>query len=194
MSADIVVHESSYVDDGAEVGAGSHVWHFSHVMRGARVGRNCTIGQNVFIGEGVRLGDNVKVQNNTSVYSGVTVEDDVFLGPSVVFTNVATPRSHVSRREEFVPTIVRRGAAIGANVTVVCGVTLGHYAMVGAGAVVTHDVPDYALAYGNPAEVRGWVCSCGERIEFYTEVAECRRCGARYELRDGVPHPVGGDT
>ena len=181
---DYFVHESSYVDEGAEIGAGTKIWHFCHVMPRARIGRNCNIGQNVFIASDVLIGNNVKIQNNVSIYTGVAIEDDVFLGPSMVFTNVANPRSHVSRRDEYQTTLVKRGVSIGANATVVCGVILGRYAFVGAGAVITRDVPDYALVYGNPARVQGWMCQCGIKLHFEPEGkgerATCESCGTRY--------------
>jgi UDP-2-acetamido-3-amino-2,3-dideoxy-glucuronate N-acetyltransferase len=178
------VHESSYVDVGAEIGAGTKIWHFCHIMPRTRIGRHGNIGQNVFIASDVVVGDNVKIQNNVSIYTGVLIEDDVFLGPSMVFTNVINPRSHVSRKDEYRPTVVRRGASIGANATIVCGVTLGRFAFVGAGAVVTRDVPDHALVYGNPARIQGWVCHCGIRLRFETDGnqqwAACQACATRY--------------
>ena len=155
--AEPFVHETAVVDEGAVLGEGTRVWHFSHVSSGARLGTRCVLGQNVFVGPGVAIGDGVKIQNNVSVYSGVTLEDDVFLGPSMVFTNVSTPRSHVDRKNSFERTRVKRGATIGANATIVCGNTIGRHAMVGAGAVVTSDVPDFALVYGTPARLQGWV-------------------------------------
>jgi UDP-2-acetamido-3-amino-2,3-dideoxy-glucuronate N-acetyltransferase len=157
-------HQSSYIDEGCEIGAGTKIWHFTHVMTGAKIGRGCTIGQNVVISSHVRVGDNVKIQNNVSVYTGVTLEDDVFCGPSMVFTNVINPRSQVSRKHEYRPTLVRRGASLGANSTVVCGYTIGRHAFVGAGTVVTRDVPDYALVVGNPGRVVGWMCECGVKL------------------------------
>jgi UDP-2-acetamido-3-amino-2,3-dideoxy-glucuronate N-acetyltransferase len=185
---DVFVHETAVVDPGATVGAGTRVWHFGHVMSGARIGRGCSLGQNVFVASGAVVGDNVKVQNNVSIYEGVTLEDDVFCGPSMVFTNVVTPRSHVSRKHEFLPTRVGKGATIGANATIVCGHQLGRYAFVGAGAVVTRDVPDHALVVGNPARLIGWMCECGVRlplgVDAREERAECGTCGARYD-RDG---------
>jgi len=191
---DYFLHESSYVDAGANIGAGTKIWHFCHVMQDAQIGEHCNIGQNVFIAAGVRIGNRVKIQNNVSVYTGVTLEDDVFLGPSMVFTNVTNPRSHVPRREEYRPTLVRRGATIGANATVLCGVTLGEYAFVGAGAVVTHDIPAYALVYGTPARLRGWMCRCGERLPLSTqpatETAVCSHCNTRYEKIDQTVHLV----
>jgi len=186
VSADVFVHPSAFVDDGAEVGAGTKVWHFCHVMPGAKIGARCSLGQNCVVMPGVVIGDNVKLQNNVSVYEGVTLEDDVFCGPSMVFTNVGTPRSAVSRRGEYERTLVRRGATIGANATVVCGVTLGRYAFVGAGAVVTRDVKDYALVVGNPARQVGWMCSCGERLAVAGGAAVCARCGTRYAERGGM--------
>ena len=179
------VHESSYVDSPCVIGSGTKIWHFSHIMKDCRIGRNCNIGQNVVVSPNVEIGNNVKIQNNVSVYTGCILEDDVFCGPSMVFTNVINPRSHVVRRNEYKTTRVRRGASIGANSTVVCGVTIGRYAFIGAGSVVTRDVPDYALVYGNPALVRGWMCNCGVKISFAAEgQATCPACGATY-LKDG---------
>ena len=162
--SDYFVHESAYVDQPCEIGAGTKIWHFSHVMAGAVIGRNCNLGQNVFVGAGVVVGDNVKVQNNVSLYDGVTLEDDVFCGPSCVFTNVINPRSQIVRKSEYMPTLVRRGATIGANATIVCGATIGRYAFIGAGAVVRGDVPDYALMLGVPARRRGWMSRHGHRL------------------------------
>ncbi len=183
---DYIVHESSYVDAGAEIGEGTKIWHFSHIQSGARIGRGCSIGQNVNIAGNVRIGDFVKIQNNVSVYEGVELEDYVFCGPSMVFTNVLDPRSEFPQRgsEFYLKTLVRRSASIGANATIVCGRTIGRSAFVGAGAVVTRDVPDFALVYGNPAERKGWICACGARLDFRDESALCRRCGRRY-LRAG---------
>ena len=185
---DYFVHGSSYVDEGAEIGEGSRIWHFTHVMSGARVGRACNIGQNVVISAGVVIGDNVKIQNNVSVYTGVVLEDDVFCGPSVVFTNVATPRSHVSRKHEYQQTLVRKGATLGANSTIVCGHTVGRYAFVGAGAVVTRDVPDHALVVGNPARLVGWMCECGVKLAAGVDrphAATCAACAASYVTDHG---------
>ena len=180
-----LVHESSYVDDGASLGRDTRVWHFCHVMAGAVIGEACSLGQNVVVMPKVTLGRNVKVQNNVSLYEGVRCEDDVFLGPSMVFTNVLNPRSHVSRKHEYRETLVKRGASIGANATIVCGHDVGAYAFVGAGAVVTRSVPDYALVTGVPARVVGWMCECGERLDLPArpasgERAACAACGTRY--------------
>ncbi len=190
------VHESSYVDDPCQIGAGTKIWHFSHVMRDCEIGERCNIGQNVVISPGVRIGDNVKIQNNVSVYTGVVLEDDVFCGPSMVFTNVVTPRSHVRRNDpakDYAPTIVKRGATLGANCTVVCGHTIGEYAFVGAGAVVTRDVPPHAMVYGNPARLRGWACACGIKLEEKTPATAteahlvCPECGSGYrKAGDGI--------
>ena len=183
---DYFVHESSYVDDGAVIGAGTKIWHFSHVMGGAVIGARCNLGQNVVVMPGTRLGDNVKVQNNVSIYEGVELENDVFCGPSCVFTNVLNPRSHVSRKHEYQRTLVKRGGSIGANATIVCGVTLGEYAFIGAGAVVTADVPSYGLMVGVPARRVGWMCQCGERLHVTAGRAACAVCGATYEEQAGA--------
>lgn len=184
---EVFVHPTAVVDSGAEVGPGTKIWHFSHVMSGARIGRDCVLGQNVFVGRNVIIGDRCKIQNNVSVYQGVTLEEGVFCGPSMVFTNVINPRSEIERKDEFRPTLVKRSATLGANSTIICGVTIGRYAFVGAGAVVTKDVPDYALVVGVPARVAGWVCECGERLAFESEWAQCGRCGKRYRrFPDGV--------
>ncbi len=182
MERGYFVHSTAVVDEDAEIGAGTKIWHFTHIMPGARIGENCIIGQNVFIGRGAMLGDNIKVQNNVSIYDGVILEDDVFCGPSMVFTNVFNPRSFISRKKEFRRTLVKRGATIGANVTVVCGNTIGRYAFIGAASVVTKDVPDHALVYGNPGKVKGWVCQCAEEISFRSEKAICTACGKRYRM------------
>ena len=181
--ADFFAHESSYIDDGCEIGPGTKIWHFSHVMSRARIGRNCTIGQNVVIAPDVIVGNGVRIQNNVSLYTGVVLEDDVFCGPSMVFTNVVNPRSHVSRKHEYQPTLVRRGATLGANCTIVCGHTVGAFAFVGAGAVVTKDVPDYALLVGNPGRITGWMCACGVKLASTPpppRQATCQVCGASY--------------
>jgi UDP-2-acetamido-3-amino-2,3-dideoxy-glucuronate N-acetyltransferase len=182
---DYFVHESSYVDDGAIIGAGCKIWHFCHIMPGAVIGARCNLGQNVVVMAGTRIGNNVKIQNNVSIYEGVTLEDDVFCGPSCVFTNVNNPRSHMSRRHEYRPTLVRRGASIGANATVICGVTVGEFALIGAGAVVTSDVPAYALMVGVPARRVGWICQCGERVHLRDGSAACDLCGAGYTEEQG---------
>jgi UDP-2-acetamido-3-amino-2,3-dideoxy-glucuronate N-acetyltransferase len=190
------IHPSSFVDEGASVGAGTKVWHFCHLMPGSVVGARCSLGQNVVVMGTVRIGDNVKIQNNVSVYEGVTLEDDVFCGPSMVFTNVLNPRSHVSRKHEYRPTRVRRGASIGANATVVCGSTLGEYAFVGAGAVVTRDVPAYALVVGVPARQVGWMCQCGELLSLPLAAPDaelqttCGVCGTRYALAGDALRPL----
>lgn len=189
--ADYFVHKSSYIDEGASIGQGTKIWHFCHVMPRATIGEICNIGQNVLISSDVTIGNNVKIQNNVSLYTGVTVEDDVFLGPSMVFTNVLNPRSHISRKDEYKPTLIRRGASIGANATIVCGITLGRYSFVGAGSVVTRDVPDYALVYGSPARLHGWVCQCGEPLQFVEDRAVCSRCGDAYRKQEQAVHPEG---
>ena len=176
-------HESSYIDNGAVIGEDTKIWHFSHVMAGARIGQRCNIGQNVVISPQVTIGNNVKIQNNVSVYTGVILEDDVFCGPSMVFTNVVNPRSHVSRKDEYRQTLVKRGASLGANCTVVCGNTIGAYAFVGAGAVITKDIPDYAQVVGNPGRVSGWVCECGVKLASGAMAparVTCAACQRRY--------------
>jgi UDP-2-acetamido-3-amino-2,3-dideoxy-glucuronate N-acetyltransferase len=179
-------HESSYIDDGAVIGDGTRIWHFCHVLPGAVIGERCNLGQNVVVMGGTTLGNNVKVQNNVSIYEGVVLEDDVFCGPSCVFTNVTNPRSHVSRKSEYRRTLVRRGSSIGANATIVCGVTLGEYCFIGAGAVVRSDVPAYALMVGVPARRVGWMCQCGVRLQLQDGRASCAACGAAYQEREGV--------
>ncbi|MEO8029339.1 MAG: acyltransferase [Gemmatimonadota bacterium] len=178
--SDFFVHPSSFVDAGAVIGAGTKIWHFSHIMAGAVIGERCNLGQNVVVMSGSTLGNNVKVQNNVSIYEGVILEDDVFCGPSCVFTNVMNPRSHVSRKHEYRETRIGRGASIGANATIICGVTLGQYAFVGAGAVVTRSVPAFALVVGSPARQIGWMCQCGERLVLQQGSARCGVCGASY--------------
>jgi UDP-2-acetamido-3-amino-2,3-dideoxy-glucuronate N-acetyltransferase len=179
-------HATAVIDERCEIGEGTKIWHFSHLMTGCVVGRNCNIGQNVVISPGVVLGDRVKVQNNVSVYTGVTCEEDVFLGPSCVFTNIINPRSAISRRHEYLPTRVCRGATIGANATILCGHIIGEYAMIGAGAVVTKDVPAYALLVGNPARRAGWVSEQGHRLNFDEDgIAICPESGAEYLLKNG---------
>jgi UDP-2-acetamido-3-amino-2,3-dideoxy-glucuronate N-acetyltransferase len=179
------IDPSAIVDQPCDIGERTKIWHFSHVMSGCRIGSGCNLGQNVHVASGVRIGNNVKIQNNVSLYTGVELEDDVFCGPSMVFTNVITPRSHVNRKAEYQRTLVKRGATLGANSTIVCGVTIGQYAFIAAGAVVTKDVPDYALMMGVPARRAGWSCQCGVRLELTGEVALCASCGAAYVLQDG---------
>jgi UDP-2-acetamido-3-amino-2,3-dideoxy-glucuronate N-acetyltransferase len=171
------VHESSYVDEGVSVGEGTRIWHFSHIMAGAVIGKKCSIGQNVNVGGKAVIGNGVKIQNNVSVYDDVIIEDEVFCGPSMVFTNVINPRAFVERKQEYKRTVVKRGASIGANATVVCGVTLGEYCFVGAGSVVTKDIPAYALVYGTPARQHGWVCRCGVKLD---AALICPGCGKQY--------------
>lgn len=180
------VHPSAVVDEGCEIGEGTKIWHFAHIMEGCRIGKNCILGQNVHVAPGVKMGNNVKIQNNVSLYTGVELEDDVFCGPSMVFTNVLTPRSHVNRKSEYQRTLVKKGATLGANSTIVCGATIGQYAFVAAGAVVTRDVPDYTLVMGVPARQVGWVCRCGARLEVSGGVGLCAACGAVYSTDDDI--------
>ena len=185
----VTIHASAIVDEGAQIGDGSRVWHFVHVCGGARIGQRCSLGQNVFVGNDVRIGDNVKIQNNVSVYDAVTLEDDVFCGPSMVFTNVYNPRSAVTRKDEYRRTLVKKGATLGANSTIVCGTTIGEYAFVGAGAVINRDVPAFALMVGVPARQLGWMSRFGERLELPLKgegETTCPHTGERYRLRDGV--------
>lgn len=183
MKEDYFVHESTYIDSPCNIGSGTKIWHFSHIMKDCVIGENCNIGQNVVISPGVVLGNNVKIQNNVSVYTGVICEDDVFLGPSCVFTNVINPRSFIVRKDEYKETIIRTGASIGANATIVCGNNIGEYAFVGAGSVVTKDVPAYALVVGSPARMIGYVCRCGHRLD---EDYQCSICNSNYSLNDNV--------
>jgi UDP-2-acetamido-3-amino-2,3-dideoxy-glucuronate N-acetyltransferase len=180
---DYFVHESAYVDQPCNIGKGSQIWHFSHVMKDVIIGENCKLGQNVFIAAGVNIGHNVKIQNNVSVYVGVTLEDDVFCGPSCVFTNINTPRSAIPRntQDHYLNTLVKQGASIGANATIVCGHTIGRYAFIGAGSTVTKDVPDYALVYGNPAKQVGWMCECGAKLDDFVETTVCQACDRQYK-------------
>ena len=185
------IHETAVVDDGCLIGENVKIWHFSHIMSGARIGDNCNFGQNVVVSPNVVIGNNVKIQNNVSVYTGVVCEDDVFLGPSMVFTNVINPRSFVNRKSEFKPTMVRKGASVGANATIVCGVEIGAYAMVGAGSVVTKDVKPFALVVGNPGRQIGWVSEYGHRLTFdKTGKAVCPETHSSYELKNGLVRKI----
>ncbi|MFN8278776.1 MAG: acyltransferase [Saprospiraceae bacterium] len=188
MSAAInyFAHPTAVIDEGCEIGSGTKIWHFTHIMSDCKIGENCNFGQNVVVSPGVVLGNNVKVQNNVSIYTGVICEDDVFLGPSMVFTNVINPRSAVNRRNEYAQTVVHRGASIGANATIVCGNDIGQFAFIGAGAVVTREVPDYALVVGNPARQTGWMSEYGHRLQFDSEgIAVCPESGQQYQFLNG---------
>lgn len=188
-------HPTAVLDEGCRIGKGCRIWHFSHLMTGCQLGPGCSIGQNVMIAPGVVLGQNVKVQNNVSLYSGVTCADDVFLGPSVVFTNVRNPRSAVPRRDQYQPTVLERGVSVGANSTIVCGVRLGEYAFVGAGSVITRDVPAYALVYGNPARQHGWMSRQGHRLQFTSEgIAVCPESNEKYQLQNNKVSPFSTST
>lgn len=184
---DYYVHDTAIVDSGCEIGSNTKIWHFSHVQGGSKIGENCSLGQNVNIGNNVTIGNNVKIQNNVSVYEGVELEDYVFCGPSMVFTNVLNPRCEFPQRgsEHYKRTVVKRGASIGANATIVCGHNIGKYAFVGAGSVVTKDVPDYALVVGNPARIIGWMCRCGLKLEFTENAVQCFRCQRNYQNLNG---------
>lgn len=185
MERKYFIHESSYIDEPVFIGEGTKIWHFCHVMKNSQIGRNCVLGQNVNIDSGVILGNNVKIQNNVSVYKGVKIEDDVFCGPSMVFTNVSNPRSAFPKAlDEYESTLVKRGATIGANATIVCGITIGEYTFIGAGSVVTKDVLAYALIYGVPARQHGWMCQCGTRLEFMGNFARCNVCKHEYRLKN----------
>jgi UDP-2-acetamido-3-amino-2,3-dideoxy-glucuronate N-acetyltransferase len=186
MSDQFYAHPTAVIDEGCTIAEGVKIWHFSHIMANSVIGKNCNIGQNVVISPEVSLGQNVKVQNNVSIYTGVTCEDDVFLGPSMVFTNVINPRSAVNRKNHYAKTVVKKGASIGANATIVCGHDIGRYAFIGAGAVVTKSVPDYALVIGNPARQVGWMSEYGQKLIFENNVATCTESGDVYELKDKV--------
>ena len=191
MDKEFFAHETAVIDEGCKIGAGTKIWHFSHVMTGAEIGQNCSLGQNVVVSPGVRLGKNVKVQNNVSIYTGVICDDDVFLGPSMVFTNIVNPRSRIVRRDSYVKTVVERGASIGANATIVCGNTIGRYAFIGAGAVVTRDVRPYALVVGNPARQTGWMSEYGHKLDFDPKgFAVCPESGERYRLENDTVSKV----
>jgi UDP-2-acetamido-3-amino-2,3-dideoxy-glucuronate N-acetyltransferase len=182
------VHESSFLDEPVEIGSGTRIWHFSHIMAHSQIGENCNIGQNVMVSPYVTIGNRVKIQNNVSLYTGLTIEDDVFLGPSCVFTNVINPRSFIERKAEYKNTIVHKGASIGANATIICGHNIGRYALVGAGSVITKDVPDFALVVGNPGRILGYICVCGERlIQKEENLWQCPICTQRYKKNvDGI--------
>jgi len=181
---DYFVHESAYIDEGCKIGKGTRIWHFSHIISGSRIGENCNIGQNVVIGPDVIIGKQCKIQNNVSVFKGVTLEDGVFCGPSMVFTNIYNPRAEIRKMDQVRPTLVKKGATIGANSTIICGLTLGRYCFIGAGAVVNENVLDHALIVGNPARQIGWACECGERLP---DDLECHACGKKYEKsEDGL--------
>lgn len=186
-----MIHPSSYIDPGSLIGEGTRIWHFCHIMPGSVIGRDCSLGQNVVVMPGVIIGDRVKVQNNVSIYTGVTCEDEVFLGPSMVFTNVVNPRSAIERKNEYQKTLVRKGATIGANATILCGIEIGEYAFIGAGAVVTSDVPAYGLVTGNPARLTGWMSASGYKLDFDQDgKATCPDNGEEYILRDGKVSPL----
>lgn len=187
MEKEYFAHETAVIDTGCKIGKGTKIWHFTHVMPGCEIGEHCNLGQNVVVSPGVILGNNVKIQNNVSIYTGVICEDDVFLGPSMVFTNIVNPRSAIVRKDQYVTTRVRKGATIGANATVVCGHEIGEYAFIGAGAVVTRDVPAYALVIGNPAKHVGWMSEYGHRLEFDDKgIARCPESGESYQLQNGI--------
>jgi UDP-2-acetamido-3-amino-2,3-dideoxy-glucuronate N-acetyltransferase len=188
-------HESSCIDEGADIGSETKIMHFCRIVAPVQIGRNCQIGQNVYIEPDCKIGNNVTIENNVSIYTGVTIEDDVFLGTSIVFTNRLNPRSHGNRESEILPTLVKRGASIGANATIICGVTLGNYSFIGAGSVVTKDVPDYGLCYGNPARLHGWMCQCGMQLKRLKENRYfCPACADQYNLVDDRLIPCGKDV
>lgn len=191
MEKEYFAHETAVIDDGCKIGKGTKIWHFSHIMKNSEIGENCNIGQNVVISPGVRLGKNVKVQNNVSIYTGVICEDDVFLGPSIVFTNIINPRSAIIRKEQYASTIVEKGASIGANATIVCGNRIGTYSFIGAGAVVTKEVKPYSLVVGNPARHTGWMSEYGHKLAFSNNgIATCPESGERYRLEDGKVYKI----
>jgi len=190
MKNNYFIHNTSIIEKNVTVGAGTKVWHFSHILSGVSIGKNCKIGQNVVIGPDVTIGNNVKIQNNVSIYKGVLLEDDVFCGPSCVFTNVFNPRSSIPRMEEIRITVVKKGASIGANATIICGNTIGEYAFVGAGAVVTRVVAPYSLVYGNPATKRGWTCYCGTKLVMKKGIIKCESCKRKYSLKNSILRPL----
>lgn len=193
--AQFQAHKTCDVEEGAVIGAGTKIWHYSHVMKGCQIGEKCILGQNVYVGPTVKIGNRVKIQNNVSVYDSVVIEDDVFCGPSMVFTNVINPRAHIERKDEFKPTLVKKGVTIGANATIVCGITLGEFSFVGAGSVVTKDVPAYALVFGNPAKQQGWMCQCGVRLvkseqkKSLLDHLACKACKAKYKVQGKTLKP-----
>jgi len=187
--ASYFAHATAIIDPGAKIGVGTKIWHWVHISSAAEIGANCSFGQNVYIGK-AKIGNNVKVQNNVSVYDGVVLEDDVFCGPSMVFTNVINPRSHIDRKHEYKSTLVKRGATLGANSVLLCGTEIGSYAMIGAGAVITRDVSDYALVIGNPGRKSGWICKCGVRLEPANGKADCQACGCKYEIEVDCCRPA----
>lgn len=189
-SLNYFVHPTSIVDKNVKIGKGTKIWLFSHILSNSTIGENCNIGQNVMIGPDVKIGNRCKIQNNVSVYPGVTLEDEVFCGPSCVFTNVINPRAFIERKDEFRPTLVKKGASIGANATIVCGHTIGRYALIGAGAVITRDVPDYALMVGVPARQIGWVCRCGTTLKSSAKTLNCPSCGNSYQLKENNIVPI----
>jgi len=186
----VFIHPTSIIDENVEIGEGTKIWHFSHILKNTIIGENCVIGQNVMIGPDVKVGNGCKIQNNVSIYKGVVLEDYVFCGPSCVFTNVINPRAFIERKNEFMTTIVKKGATIGANATIICGITLGKYALIGAGAVVSKDVSDYALVVGVPAKQIGWVCKCGTTLKFDRKIATCNYCGNKYKLENNILLPI----
>ena len=181
-SKNFYIHPTAIADEPDKIGEGTKIWHYSHIAKGAQIGKNCQIGQNVYIAPTAMIGNGVKIQNNVSVYDAVTIEDSVFCGPSMVFTNVINPRSHIPRKHEFKKTLVKKGATIGANATIICGITIGTYAFIGAGSVVTKDVPAYALVYGNPAGIKGWMCECGIKLDVDGSQGTCKVCGKKMKL------------
>jgi len=194
MEKEYFAHPTAVIDEGCVIGKGTKIWHFTHIMSGCEIGENCNLGQNVVVSPGVRLGRNVKVQNNVSIYTGVICEDDVFLGPSMVFTNILNPRSAIIRRDKYVATLVKKGASIGANATIICGHTIGEYSMIGAGAVVTKDVKPYALVVGNPARQVGWVSEYGHRLHFDENgVAICPESGQKYKLEQDIVRKISSE-
>ena len=191
MKTDFFAHETAVIDEGCKIGKGTRIWHFSHIMTGCRIGENCNLGQNVVVSPGVKLGNNVKVQNNVSIYTGVICEDDVFLGPSMVFTNVINPRSAIARKDQYKTTLVEKGASIGANATIICGISIGRYAFIGAGAVVTKNVAAYELVVGNPARHAGWMSEYGHRLAFNAEgMAICPESKSKYSLENNIVRKI----